>query len=160
MAYETIPGAGDPGLPISQAAAPGKAEQPDGQRDSVEIPLGDGMMTEDATQAVFARDLIMNNSAAVTADVVGDLSAVDSAVALANVQGSARVLESPVGALVAAGPVELEGGWAGVVVAREFTVRDGGSVVMTQREAAIAAAVFAGVLVLGSILAGLVFGRR
>ena len=160
MAYETIPGAGDPGLPIPLAQVPVQDAPSAGRHDSVEIPLGDELFTDDATQAVFARDLIMNNSAAVTADVVGDLSAVDSAIALANIQGSARMLESPVGTLVASGPVELEGGWAGVVLAREFTVRDGGSVVMTQREAAIAGAVFAGVLVLGSILAGLVFGRR
>lgn len=156
MPYETIPGAGDPGLPPSLGSVP-----PAGAAgDTVEIPVGEATMSDDATQAVFARDLIMSSSAAATADVVGDLSAVDSAIALANIQGSARLVESPVAAVVASGPVELEGGWAGVVVAREFTVRDGGSVLMTQREAVIFGAVFAGVLVLGSLLIGSLFGRR
>ena len=154
MAYETIPGAGEAGAFDPLASRPGH----DG--DTVELPLGEVTMADDATQAVFARDLTMNDSATVTADVVGDLSAVDSAIALANVQGAARVVESPVGALVSSGPVDLEGGWAGVVVASDFTVRDGGSVLMTQREAIIMAVVFAGVLVLGGLLVSLVTGRR
>jgi hypothetical protein len=128
--------------------------------DTVELPLGEATMSGDASQAVFARDLTMNDSAAATADVVGDLSAVDSAIAMANIQGSARIVESPVAAVVSSGDVDLEGGWAGIVVAREFTVRDGGSVLMTQREAIIFAAVFAGVLALASLVLGLVFGRR
>jgi hypothetical protein len=155
MPYETIPGAGDPGLPSSLGSV-----SADTAGDTVEIPVGDATMADDATQAVFARDLTMSGSAAATADVVGDLSAVDSAIALANVQGSARVVESPVAAVVASGPVDLEGGWAGVVVTPEFTVRDGGSVLMTQREAIIFGAVFAGVLVLGSLLTRSLFGRR
>ena len=160
MAYETIPGAGDPGVPTPLAPETDATSRPGFVSDTVELPLGEVTMSDDASQAVFARDLTMNDSAAATADVVGDLLAVDSAIALANVQGSARLVESHVSALVAAGPVELQGGWAGVVVAREFTVRDGGSVLMTQREAVIFAAVFAGVLLLGSMVAGLLLDRR
>jgi len=160
MPYETIPGAGDPGLPTPLSPEPDVAPRSASVGDTVELPLGEAMLSDDARQAVFARDLTMNNAAAATADVVGDLSAVDSAIAIANIQGSARLVESPVAALVASGPVDLEGGWAGVVVAREFTVRDGGSVLMTQREAVIFGAVFAGVFVLGSLALGLLFGRR
>ena len=160
MAYEIIPGAGDPGAPGSLGDQPGTVSFDAAQGDTLEVPLGDVTMSDDASQAVFARDLTMNDSAAATADVVGDLMAVESAIALANVQGSARIVESSVATLVASGPVELEGGWAGVVVAQDFTVRDGGSVIMTQREAIIFGAVFAGVLVLGTALVGILLGRR
>ena len=160
MAYETIPGAGEPGAPDPLAPKDDDLMKPRPTGDTVELPLGEVTMSGDSSQAVFARDLTMNDSAAATADVVGDLAAVDSAIAVANVQGSARFVESPVAAVVASGTVDLEGGWAGVVVARDFTVRDGGSVLMTQREAIIFAAVFAGVLVLGSLAVSALFGRR
>ena len=160
MPYETIPGAGDPGLPTPLMSEPDATSPSTSVGDNVELPLGGATLSDDARQAVFARDLTMNNAAAATADVVGDLSAVDSAIALATIQGSARLVESPVVALVASGPVDLEGGWAGLVVARDFTVRDGGSVLMTQREAVIFGAVFAGVLLLGSLVLGLLFDRR
>jgi hypothetical protein len=160
MPYETIPGADDPGMPGPLGsdipiATPGVTGG-----DTVEVPIGDATISGQSTQAVYARDLTMNQSASMTADVVGDLAAVDSAIAMANVQGAARIVESPMAAMVTSGPVDLEGGWTGLVVAPEFTVRDGGSVLMTQREAIIFAAVFAGVLLLGSLLLRLVFGSR
>ena len=157
MAYETIPGAGDPGQPLNATEADAVAAF--ANVDSIDVPSGEVVMSDDASDAVFARDLTMNDSAAATADVVGDLSAVDSAIALANVQGSARIVESAVMAVAGGGPVELEGGWAGVVVSPEFTVRDGGTVLMTQREAIIFAAVFAGVLLVGGVVLSMIFGR-
>ena len=65
MAYETIPGAGEAGAfdPMVPRTALGG--------DTVELPLGEVTMSNDASQAVFARDLTMNDSAAATADADG-----------------------------------------------------------------------------------------
>ncbi len=154
MAYESIPSSPGPSLPGPDATAARAAGD-------VSVVAGQPtLMENDAATEAYAKDLHMMNSAVAAASVLGDLEMKDSAVVLADVTGAASLRDSGAGALVAEGPVDLVGGMAGVVVAREFTVRDGGTVLMTQREAAILGAVFAGVLLGGWMLLRALFGRR
>jgi hypothetical protein len=159
MGYESIPtspgslfpgGNGDgaertdPGKETSEGGAP--AGTP------ADLAVDVVLIDNDAANDVYAKDLHMHNSAAMTADVLGDMYLDKSAVAAADIAGNAHLRDSSASIVNAEGSVELTGGWAGVVVAKEFTVRDGGTVLMTDREAAVAGAVI-GALVVAAIAA-------
>lgn len=156
MGYESIPdspgsilpgGNGDGGAGQQKLPEAGHADSPAGRDDAY--------LRNDAVDNVYAKDLYMNGSAAMQADVLGDLHLDGSAVFAADIDGSAHVRDSSVTMLQAEGPVDLQGGVAVLVSANEFTVRDGGSVLMTPREAGIFAAVLGAVLVAG--IAGIVW---
>lgn len=160
MPYESIPNSPGPSLPGSEDAPAASGEQQTlGTVVNIQADAPTSM-ENDASEAVYAKDLAMTNSAAVAANVLGDLVMENSAVVLADVTGSVHLRESAATAIVAEGPVDLQGGLAGLVVAKEFTVRDGGSVLMTEREAVIFGGVFAGVLLTGWLLLWTMFGGR
>ena len=164
MPYESIPNSPGPSLPgPEEPASPAAGVQQELEDATtvgiqVDVPTS---MESDAADQVYAKDLSMSNSAAVAASVLGNLEMDKSAVMFADVTGDAAIKESGVRALVTDGPVDLQGGMAGLVFAPEFTVRDGGSVLIQPREAAVVGAAFAGVLLLGMLLLRVLFpGRR
>jgi hypothetical protein len=164
MPYESIPNSPGPSLPGPDDAPgvdAGIQQSLGGDHTELLITSSQRMtMEDDAAEAVYAKDLTMADSAAVNANVVGDLVMTDSAVVMADVTGGAFLRDSTAAALVSQGPVDLQGGVAGIVFAPEFTVRDGGSVLMTQRDAVVFGAVLAGVLLVGWLLLRTLFGRR
>ena len=127
---------------------------------TIDMPSGDVVMSDEAEQVVFARDLSMHDSAAVSANVVGDLAMDSSAMVVGQIQGSASLTDSAASVLIAGGPVDIAGGLGVVVITPELTVRDGGSILFTQREAAVFGAVFAAVVVAGVFLVRLATSRR
>jgi hypothetical protein len=125
-------------LPSSDDIGAVEADRISIKDSGVEMVSGEEVVMRDsAAMAVDTGDMSLFQSAVAQADVDGDITAEQSGIGIATAVGDARLYDSSAGVLVAGGDVDLAGGSAGLVVSRGFTVRDGGTVLVTQREAII-----------------------